>query len=154
MKKWLANSIAVEFISALLILLFVYTAVSKIFEGPRFAGALSKSTLIADYATTLAVALPAVELVIALFLLSPRWRTLGLYASAFIMTVFTMYLAYMIIFAPTLPCTCGGVLRQLSWNQHLVFNSGFTMLAGLGIYLQTKGANDDKDHSKQNPVAI
>lgn len=128
----------VEIIAALFILLFVYTAVSKLMEGVKFEVVLGKSPLIADYAAFISWALPVTELLVALLLLFPRTRLLGLYSSATLMTIFTAYLAYMIAFTPKLPCSCGGVLRHMNWNQHLLFNVFFLLLALWGILLSKK----------------
>lgn len=128
----------IEIIAALLILLFVYTAVSKLTEQAAFIYVLKKSPLVSDFASTIAWSLPTIELIIALLLMFPATRTIGLYASAIVMSVFTIYIAYMMAFTPQLPCSCGGVLKQMTWNQHLVFNIFFTLLAIWGIMLSKK----------------
>jgi hypothetical protein len=133
MKK---NTVA-EIIAALLILLFTYTALSKFFEFSLFTGALRKSPLIKSFAPVAAWLLPVTELVISLLLLIPATRQRGLYASSIAMTVFTLYIGYMLLFIPELPCSCGGVLRQLTWQQHLVFNIFFTMLSITGVLLNS-----------------
>lgn len=141
----------VEIVAALFILLFVYTAMSKFFEFPRFEYTLSQSPLIGDKAPLVAWALPITELLIAILLLVPRTRRLGLWASFFIMLAFTGYLVYMLYFTPDRPCSCGGVLKQMTWKQHLVFNIGFTLLALLGLWLQRKprGGTNDKHEMQQ-----
>lgn len=121
-----------EGIAALLILLFTYTALTKFFEFNLFVGVLRKSPLIKGYAPVVAWLLPITELVISLLLLLPATRQRGLYASSIIMTVFTLYIGYMLLFAPELPCSCGGVLQQLTWQQHLLFNIFFTVLSITG----------------------
>jgi putative oxidoreductase len=68
----------------------------------------------------------------------PSMRVTGLYASVLLISIFTIYLGYMIFFIPALPCSCGGVLRYLSWQQHVVFNLFFILLAVAGIYLYKK----------------
>jgi putative oxidoreductase len=129
------RSTIVEIISALFILLFVYTAVSKLMEGTKFEHTLSKSPLIGNFSGLIAIALPITELLVALLLIIPTQRLRGLYASAALMVLFTLYLSYMIAFTPKLPCSCGGVLKQMSWNEHLVFNIIFTGLAFTAIWL-------------------
>jgi hypothetical protein len=54
------------------------------------------------------------------------------------MTLFTAYIIAMFIVAPEMPCSCGGIIQQLSWKQHIVFNCIFIGLNGLAIYLQKK----------------
>jgi putative oxidoreductase len=132
------RSTVIEIIAALFILLFVYTATSKFFEFASFKYVLSKSPLIGNMAPAVAWGLPIVELLISLLLFIPRTRRLGLWASFGIMVLFTGYLGYMIYFTPDRPCSCGGVLKQMTWKQHLVFNIGFTLLALLGLWLQRR----------------
>jgi len=131
----------VEVISCTFILLFTYTAVSKLSDVPRFQSVLSKSPLIKDYAFTISWGLPLLELLVSLFLFLPRLRRIGLYASLVMMAGFTMYIGYMIYFTPHLPCSCGGVLSQMNWTQHLIFNVVFTLLAVGGVYLHRKTQN-------------
>lgn len=128
----------IEIIAALLILLFVYTGISKLSEQPAFINVLSKSPLIGNFSEVIAWALPITELIVALLLMFPTTRLKGLYASAILMSIFTIYLGYMIAFTPKLPCSCGGALKQLTWKQHLVFNIFFTLLAVWGIMLSKK----------------
>jgi hypothetical protein len=134
----------VEIISALFILLFVYTATSKLLEVAKFQYTLTKSPLIGDYAVLISWALPITELLITILLFAPKTRLYGLYASAAIMSLFTLYLGYMLAFTPNLPCSCGGVLKNMSWNQHLVFNIVFTALAITGIWIQRKRPNQNQ----------
>ena len=101
---------AVEIISSLFILLFVYTALSKFRELASFKAVLKRSPLIGDMNIAVAWAIPLAELMIALMLLMPRTRKLGLYGSFVLMTLFTIYLGYMLAFTPDLPCSCGGVI--------------------------------------------
>jgi hypothetical protein len=58
------------------------------------------------------------------------------------MFLFTIYVGLMISFAPHLPCSCGGVIKQMSWKQHLTFNTFFTALALFGIWLSRRQQKD------------
>jgi hypothetical protein len=82
--------------------------------------------------------LPAVELVVSVLLFLPFTKKLGLYLSFGLMVLFTAYISYMVMFTPHLPCSCGGVIKQLSWKQHLVFNAFFIVVAFAGIILFRK----------------
>jgi len=42
----------------------------------------------------------------------------------------------MFIVAPEMPCSCGGVIELLSWNQHVVFNGVFILIDLAAIILQ------------------
>ena len=132
------RNLIIEIISSLLILLFVYTAISKLLDFTNFKSVLSRSPLIGGKAVFVAFALPITELLVALLLFIPRTRLWGLRGSVALMTVFTIYLAYMISFSPHLPCSCGGVLKQMTWRQHLVFNIFFLLLSISGAILKRK----------------
>lgn len=141
-----------EIVAAVFILLFVYTATSKLFEFANFRYVLSRSPLIGSYAFFVAWALPIAELAIALLLFFPRSRRAGLWASLIIMLVFTGYLSYMIYFTPDRPCSCGGVLKQMTWKQHLVFNIFFTLLALTGIWLSRKRSIAENKETTEQAV--
>lgn len=127
--KLFKKTIAIDIISALFILVFVYTATSKLFEHNSFKAILSESPLIASKANMLSWTLPILELFTAASLLIPSFRKLGFLISFILMLLFTSYVAYMILFAKDLSCSCGGVISQMTWAQHLVFNIFFTALA-------------------------
>ena len=132
------RNLIIEVISSLLILLFVYTAISKLLDHTAFKTVLSKSPLIASKAGIVALALPITEALVSVLLFIPRTRIWGFYGSLALMSVFTLYLAYMINFTPKLPCSCGGVLKQMTWNQHLLFNIFFLALSAIGLVLERK----------------
>ncbi len=128
----------IEIISLLNIILFLYTGIAKIMDYSVFKEQLAVSPILSWATTSVAVLLPIVEFAIVLMLLIPRWRLKGLYASLGIMILFTVYIVAMFIFAPEMPCSCGGIIELLSWKGHLVFNSVFVLLNGWAMYLQRK----------------
>jgi hypothetical protein len=132
------NRNIVDIISALFIILFLYTAVSKIITYDALTDVLKKYPLIGDMPILTAWVIPGVELITCVLLFVPRTRVAGLYASLILMIGFTLYLVYMLAFANKLPCTCGGVLAKLSWPQHLALNLLFVLFAITGIRLQKK----------------
>jgi hypothetical protein len=113
----------------------VYTATSKFLDFNSFKLTLHASPLITDKNILVAWAIPVVELITAALLLIPRTRLFGLYSSLGIMTVFTLYLGYMLLFTPNRPCVCGGVIKTMSWDQHIVFNCFFILLSLIAIRL-------------------
>lgn len=78
------------------------------------------------------VLLPAFELLTAALLFFPKTRTKGFGLSLIMMSVFTGYIAFMVVFSEKLPCSCGGVLSSMNWTEHLLFNIFFTIVAWLG----------------------
>ncbi|CAM4055281.1 Methylamine utilisation protein MauE [Pedobacter westerhofensis] len=115
------------------IILFIYTATSKIQSFESFKLVLSKSVLIGQYSTLVAWAVPSAEIIISLLLIFPLTRKDGLISSLAIMLVFTAYLIYMVNSGTQLICTCGGVLSSLTWQQHIWFNAVFIVLAATGL---------------------
>jgi hypothetical protein len=114
--------VTTEFISSLLIFLFGYTAISKLLSIDRFEAVLEQSPLISSGAALLAWQIPLAELVIVLLLIFSSTRKMGLWVSAILLSFFTVYLFYMVLFSPYLPCSCGGVISSMSWPVHIGFN--------------------------------
>ena len=125
----------IENISFLLMLLFAYTAISKLVDHESFRNVLLASPLLNPIANIVAWLLPATEIAIVVLLFIPRLRLRGLYASFITIFLFTLYLGYMIVFTPNLPCSCGGVIKFFTWSQHIVFILFFIFLSLTGIIL-------------------
>lgn len=123
-------------IALLHIVLFTYAAVSKLMDFENFQVQLGQSPLLSVYATTIAVLVPSIEIVIALVLMIPKYRLKALYASAFLMFLFTIYIFMILHFTSFVPCSCGGVLERLSWNDHLIFNLVFVFIGLVAILIQ------------------
>jgi hypothetical protein len=137
---------AAFFISILLIFLFAYTGSSKLLDSKGFAAVLSKIPLIGRGAGIVAILLPLAELLIALLLLFERTRLIGLYASLVLLSIFTVYLVYMVLAVPKLPCSCGGVIGTMSWKQHIVFNAVFVGVTVIGIRNMRRCSSVVKDY--------
>lgn len=132
------RSTSIAIISAVLLLLYLYAALSKLVDHERFQQALQMSPLFEKRSEFVAWALPVSEIIVALLLFIPRWRLKGLYASFILLAVFTFYLVYVVSFASHLPCTCGGIIQKLSWAQHIFFNIFFMILSLIAICLYIK----------------
>jgi hypothetical protein len=135
-SAWLSKDLITEIICSLLIILFIYSSLSKWWAFDRFAVQLSKSPFITSFYLLVAWSIPAAEIVIALLLAIKSTRLAGLYSSFFLMSLFTAYLVVMLHFSYYIPCSCGGVLEYLSWEQHIVFNAFFTVIAAAGVLLE------------------
>jgi putative oxidoreductase len=141
MRKW--QKIISEAFSAILIFLFVYTALSKLINFHSFVIVLSKYPLIHSYSYLIAIVLPLVELLISALLSVQKHREKGFVISTFLMFFFTLYIAYMLAFTPELPCSCGGVLQSLGWKEHLIFNCFFMLLSIIGWLTESKNKIED-----------
>ncbi|WP_442845035.1 MauE/DoxX family redox-associated membrane protein [Leeuwenhoekiella sp. H156] len=121
-------------ISLALSLLWMYAATAKVIEFDQFKIQMSQVGFLKPFAGVLAWIIPFAEYSLAALLLISGTRRLGLIGSAVLMSVFTVYIAGMISFSPQLPCSCGGIINNLTWQQHLIFNLLFTGLAYWGCY--------------------
>ncbi len=128
-KRW---QIYTEAMAAILIFLFVYTALSKITEPLIFKKALAQAPLLAPFAGLLTFGIPLVEFGLATLLLIPRTRQQGLVLSFLLLLLFTVYVGLMLLLSNDLPCACGGVLKYMGWQEHFLFNAGCTLAAWTG----------------------
>lgn len=131
------------FIVSLTVLAFIalygYTGIDKLLDRSYFELTLSRSIL-SPFATFLSFAVPVTELIICLLLVIPSTKQLGLYAATFLMFLFTVYVA-VVLSIKKAPCSCGGFLKSMSWQEHLFFNSGFLLLGLLSLYILRRNKN-------------
>ena len=135
--KHKTKSIILEIICFLFILLFVYAAMSKLLVFDEFKIQIGQSPMLTPFVSIVAWTIPCLEIVIALMLILPRFRLLGLYAAFNLMVLFTVYIFIILNFSNDIPCSCGGVLEKLGWTEHLIFNIVFVILAVIGILIMT-----------------
>ena len=121
-------------ISLTLCLLWMYAASAKILEYEQFETQISQVPFLKPFAGILVWIIPFLEYSLAALLLVSKTRWSGLIGSTILISVFTVYIAGMISFNPELPCSCGGIINNLTWQQHLVFNLFFTAVAYWGCY--------------------
>lgn len=134
MSKHRKYRLSIDIISILLILLFVYTAVSKLSDFETFRGQM-KAQPVAGWISSIAVwTLPSVEMITGILLTFSRTRLIGLCISLALMLTFTGYVSLALAGAfGTIPCSCGGIIGSLSWQDHLAVNLVFTGLSLTGI---------------------
>lgn len=142
--------VIIEIICFLFILLFVYAAVMKLRDTEQFVAQLQQSPMLLPFATWVAWVVPLIELATAALLIIRRLRLIGLIASFTLMAMFTMYVIIIMNFAKHVPCSCGGILNEMGWGEHLIFNIGFVLLAITGIFLLAKSG--DEKHGDQRVV--
>ncbi len=132
------KSLIYEIITALLIILFIYSGFSKIFAYSDFKRAMLNQPFPFWFAEVLIWFLPTAELIIAFALMASKTRPYGEYAFLILMTFFSLYIAAILVHLfPKVPCTCGDLISSLSWQQHLFFNLFFLLLCFYAIKLRT-----------------
>ncbi|KQS36850.1 MauE/DoxX family redox-associated membrane protein [Pedobacter sp. Leaf194] len=118
-----------------LIILWVYTAGSKVLDLTDFRRQLSLQPFGTSINSALVILLPTLEILAGLLLAIERTKGLGLWLSAALLTAFTAYVFLVLIghFAK-MPCSCGGILAFLSWRSHLIFNMVFLGINLIALY--------------------
>jgi putative oxidoreductase len=123
-------------ITAVLLLLFCYTAIAKLMDVEEFRRQLNNQEVPGWSKATLVWLIPGTELLVSFLLLIPATRIIGFYGSAALMTLFTGYMTLVVLeYFDRVPCSCGGVLRSMSFPVHLVFNLFFLSLSIAAIYM-------------------
>lgn len=123
-----------KIICALLVFLFVYAAISKLANYGGFTADMNNQPLPGFVKPILVWAVPLTELAIVTLLIFDTTRLAGLYASLVLMAVFTFYTTVVLLhFFKYIPCSCGGIIKNLSWQQHLVLNLFFVLISLIGI---------------------
>lgn len=133
----------VDVLCASFVLLFVYTAISKLSDHQNFQDQLFFITQNAWMAAVLALGVPLAELAIALALCINKGRRAGLFAFVSLLCCFTAWIIYLLLSDRNLPCTCGGVISSLTWKQHLLLNGCFLFAGIAAILLQTTKINPE-----------
>lgn len=142
----LKKTTILELIVVLYTILFLYTGISKLMEYSVFKEQIATSPILAPISKPIAAGLPWTEFLVTLMLIIPKWRLKGLYAAATMMTLFTIYITATLMFSEHIPCSCGGVLAEMSWTQHIIFNTVFIAMSILGIMLQRKLLKESMDN--------
>src|SRR6185312_13084594 len=109
----MSRKLLIEVIASLLILLFIYAAISKLIDYEEFKIQLSKSPFINQFANSVAWSLPVGEIVVGISLSFYKTRIIGLYASLFLLTMFSGYIYTMLNYSYYIPCSCGGILSRM-----------------------------------------
>lgn len=143
------NVIMTEFISALFIMLFVYAAISKIQDIEKFRIELGKSPLLSPVIGPIVYGIPAIELILSLLLALKRFQYFALYFSFSLMVVFSTYIIAILNFSPYIPCSCGGILQNMTWKQHLAFNVCFMILGAFAILIYPQVDNKELIRDKK-----
>lgn len=139
MKK----KVLIEVFSSLLILLFLYASISKWLDFKNFTGEINNQPFPNWMTPFIVWGLPIVMVVLALGLMFERTQGKALWGSLVLMLLFTVYIgAILLNFFNRIPCTCAGVIRQLSWGQHLLFNLFFVVITLIAILLKKNKLKD------------
>lgn len=130
------RQLTIEICGALLILLFLYTAVSKWLDFTKFTNSINNQPFDNSLTPLFIWGIPLSEVLVSLLLVIPSTRRWGFYLSLLMMLVFTGYIGLVLLnYFQRRPCGCGGAIEALDWEQHFIFNLFFTAVAALGAVL-------------------
>ena len=133
------RQVLLECISALLIMLFLYASLSKFLDFRTFIGEMNNQPLPNSWTPFLVWIIPCSEILICILVLLERTRLLGYWISFSFMSMFTVYSIMILLnFFGRIPCSCGGVIKRLTWKQHVVLNLFFVALSIGGVILQRR----------------
>lgn len=129
-KKALSTALII-----LLVIMWVYSGISKYQEFERFGIELNRSPYLHQMSKAISYLLPLGELVLACLLIPARTRLVGLYLSLLLMVFFTAYIYAMLNYSYYISCGCMGLFEKLSWEAHLSLNVIVCILCILAILL-------------------
>ena len=120
--------------TAALAVLFCYAAMSKLLNYEQSEQEMLNQVFPRSLALVLTWLVPSVELIICLLLLLKKTQYIALWAAALLLSAFSIYIAVVMtrVFG-RVPCSCGGILKNMSYGAHLLFNILFIMAACSGI---------------------
>lgn len=146
----------VEIVTLLHIALFIYASISKILDYENFQIQLGQSPLLSAFTGLISWGIPSAEILIAISLAFPKSRVAGLIASLLLMIMFSAYIFIVLHFSNYIPCGCGGILENMRWEEHLVFNIAFVLLSASAIFVHytSKGERPEFYNSLRKPAAI
>lgn len=129
------RNLIIDTVCYLFVMLFIYAATSKLLDYENFRIQLGQSPLLSPFAGIVAWVVPGLEFLISIMLLIPKLRLVALFASFSLMAMFTAYIYIILNYSAFIPCSCGGVLEKMTWEQHLLFNIAFIFFAALAVLI-------------------
>lgn len=127
----------IKLVCTLIALMFFYAALGKLMNYDRSKSEMMAQIFPRSVSEVLVWLVPVTELVITALLLFNPTRLKGLFASLFLLSGFSVYIAVAMsgVFGKV-PCGCGGILRHMGYWAHLGFNVAFIILSLIGIMLE------------------
>jgi len=120
--------------AALIAIMLSYAALSKLTDYQQSKEQMLNQVFPDAIALQFTWLVPVVELLITMTLVFEKTMLRGFYVSLLLLTAFSIYISLTMsgIFGRT-PCSCGGILKNMSYHTHLLFNLFFIILAVIGI---------------------
>lgn len=145
------KTIAIDILAGIFAVVFIYAATSKLIDYQQFLVDISKSPILTAHAQFFSIATPSIEILISIALLFKKTFDIALYACFSLMVMFTTYIVIILNFSPFIPCSCGGIIQNFTWTQHLVFNIFLIVLSIIAIFLLPVKKEYMKDQLQVSP---
>lgn len=127
-----------QLICILLVILWSYAALSKLSDYEESRRQMLNQVFPVWMAEVLTWLVPLTELLLALSLLWKRVQRKALLFSRNLLLLFTAYIAITMSNAfGRIPCSCGGILKDMGYWTHFFFNLFFVALSAIAIKLNT-----------------
>ncbi len=124
----------------MLIVLWIYAAFSKLLNYELSKNEMLNQVFPYPVALTLAWLIPAIEILTALLILMPKATYYGFWASLILLISFTLYIILGLFnLYPRMPCSCAGIIPELSWSKHLLINFFFLAITLIAIITNRRG---------------
>jgi uncharacterized membrane protein YphA (DoxX/SURF4 family) len=125
----------IKLIAIALSVLFAYAAVDKLEQYALFRRQLQQFPISLPVLHQQAWVVAVVELIIAALLLLPATRLKGLFASLFLLSLYTLYLTGMLESRFYCTCHCGEPFQSLSLKMHIGVTLICVFFTGVGVVL-------------------
>jgi hypothetical protein len=136
-----------EVITALLTVLFLYAASTQLISYNTFYGQLNRffsNNLLTGF---ISVALPVLQVLLAILLWRPATRLLALGCTLAAVSLFTVYLIMMLPSAYRSSCRCGELLPMATLEVNIIINLFIVVLSATTIILMGRLKTNTPDFS-------
>ena len=125
----------IELIASVLILLFMYAAVSQVVFHNTYYTQLNRSLINGLFAGIITWLIPVVHILLAWLLWRPSTKLAGFICSLGVVSLYTIYLFIMLPLGSKAACQCGELWQKASLEINILFNLAVILLTAVGIIL-------------------
>ncbi len=137
----------IEVIASLLIICFLYAAISQAVFHNTFQSQINRSLVNEPLTVTISWLLPAVQLLLSFLLYRPATRLAGLCCSLALVGCYTVYLITMLPQTYSSACHCGEPWQGFTVEVNILVNLAIILLAATAIILTGRFKTDSPGFS-------
>jgi uncharacterized membrane protein (DUF373 family) len=147
--KKMIKELVLFIVILLIVMMWLYASSSKYFDFAGFKRDMHKQPFPTWLSDILLIIIPPIEITTALMVAWQKTRRNGLVITEVLMSAFTLYIiAIMFKFFPRVPCSCGGIIKSFTWEEHLIFNLFFVAIGIIGLLLNKVPKNNNTDRKR------